>query len=191
MLLTTIEEMHLLSKKIFFNSLSLHASKLLDKVCLKNSLHTFSSAKYVGLQKADFRAAFLILNQQQILCFGNPDLCFAGKWSLNSFILHYIPPFLVSISMLVSHKSYLSCSPIHFYTVVTAFTEVATIAKAAWDGLFEGMTEPDWLTLATWLPFSPLFFFFQGRWEWKDCCLYIKSCNFFSPIWSLLDFMFA
>ncbi|XP_026524371.1 conserved oligomeric Golgi complex subunit 6 isoform X1 [Notechis scutatus] len=32
MLLTTIEEMHLLSKKIFFNSLSLHASKLLDKV---------------------------------------------------------------------------------------------------------------------------------------------------------------
>ncbi|KAE8627233.1 hypothetical protein XENTR_v10006915 [Xenopus tropicalis] len=31
-LLTTIEEMHLLSKKIFFNSLSLHASKLLDKV---------------------------------------------------------------------------------------------------------------------------------------------------------------
>lgn len=35
-LLTTIEEMHLLSKKIFFNSLSLHASKLMDKVCLKN-----------------------------------------------------------------------------------------------------------------------------------------------------------
>lgn len=32
-LLTTIEEMHLLSKKIFFNSLSLHASKLMDKVC--------------------------------------------------------------------------------------------------------------------------------------------------------------
>ncbi|XP_015674182.1 conserved oligomeric Golgi complex subunit 6 [Protobothrops mucrosquamatus] len=32
MLLTTIEEMHLLSKKIFFNSLSLHANKLLDKV---------------------------------------------------------------------------------------------------------------------------------------------------------------
>ncbi|KAJ6659214.1 hypothetical protein lerEdw1_019260 [Lerista edwardsae] len=32
MLLTTIEEMHLLSKKIFFNSLSLHASKLMDKV---------------------------------------------------------------------------------------------------------------------------------------------------------------
>ncbi|KAK9411176.1 Conserved oligomeric Golgi complex subunit 6 [Crotalus adamanteus] len=32
MLLTTIEEMHLLSKKIFFNSLNLHASKLLDKV---------------------------------------------------------------------------------------------------------------------------------------------------------------
>ncbi|NP_001084743.1 component of oligomeric golgi complex 6 L homeolog isoform X1 [Xenopus laevis] len=31
-LLTTIEEMHMLSKKIFFNSLSLHASKLLDKV---------------------------------------------------------------------------------------------------------------------------------------------------------------
>ncbi|XP_056417957.1 conserved oligomeric Golgi complex subunit 6 [Hyla sarda] len=31
-LLTTIEEMHLLSKKIFFNSLTLHASKLLDKV---------------------------------------------------------------------------------------------------------------------------------------------------------------
>uniref|UniRef100_A0A8C5LTK3 Conserved oligomeric Golgi complex subunit 6 n=1 Tax=Leptobrachium leishanense TaxID=445787 RepID=A0A8C5LTK3_9ANUR len=31
-LLTTIEEMHLLSKKIFFNSLSLHASKLMDKV---------------------------------------------------------------------------------------------------------------------------------------------------------------
>ncbi|XP_063807975.1 conserved oligomeric Golgi complex subunit 6 isoform X3 [Pseudophryne corroboree] len=31
-LLTTIEEMHLLSKNIFFNSLSLHASKLLDKV---------------------------------------------------------------------------------------------------------------------------------------------------------------
>ncbi|KAM7110746.1 conserved oligomeric Golgi complex subunit 6 isoform 3-T3 [Molossus nigricans] len=31
-LLTTIEEMHLLSKKIFFNSLSLHASKLIDKV---------------------------------------------------------------------------------------------------------------------------------------------------------------
>lgn len=35
-LLTTIEEMHLLSKKIFFNSLSLHASKLMDKVCSKN-----------------------------------------------------------------------------------------------------------------------------------------------------------
>ncbi|XP_061478389.1 conserved oligomeric Golgi complex subunit 6 isoform X2 [Rhineura floridana] len=32
MLLTTMEEMHLLSKKIFFNSLSLHASKLMDKV---------------------------------------------------------------------------------------------------------------------------------------------------------------
>ncbi|KAM7331181.1 hypothetical protein ACRRTK_010370 [Alexandromys fortis] len=32
-LLTTIEEMHLLSKKIFFNSLSLHASKLMDKMC--------------------------------------------------------------------------------------------------------------------------------------------------------------
>ncbi|XP_053564378.1 conserved oligomeric Golgi complex subunit 6 [Bombina bombina] len=31
-LLTTIEEMHLLSKKIFFNSLNLHASKLMDKV---------------------------------------------------------------------------------------------------------------------------------------------------------------
>ncbi|EHB07452.1 Conserved oligomeric Golgi complex subunit 6 [Heterocephalus glaber] len=31
-LLTIIEEMHLLSKKIFFNSLSLHASKLMDKV---------------------------------------------------------------------------------------------------------------------------------------------------------------
>ncbi|KAL0615317.1 Conserved oligomeric Golgi complex subunit 6, partial [Plecturocebus cupreus] len=30
-LLTTIEEMHLLSKKIFFNNLSLHASKLMDK----------------------------------------------------------------------------------------------------------------------------------------------------------------
>nr|KAF6460135.1 component of oligomeric golgi complex 6 [Molossus molossus] len=37
-LLTTIEEMHLLSKKIFFNSLSLHASKLIDKVCLKNAV---------------------------------------------------------------------------------------------------------------------------------------------------------
>ncbi|KAB1267730.1 Conserved oligomeric Golgi complex subunit 6 [Camelus dromedarius] len=37
-LLTTIEEMHLLSKKIFFNSLSLHASKLMDKVCLKNAI---------------------------------------------------------------------------------------------------------------------------------------------------------
>ncbi|XP_060089122.1 conserved oligomeric Golgi complex subunit 6 [Heteronotia binoei] len=32
MLLTTIEEMHLLSKKIFFSSLSLHASKLMDKI---------------------------------------------------------------------------------------------------------------------------------------------------------------
>ncbi|XP_054852884.1 conserved oligomeric Golgi complex subunit 6 isoform X1 [Eublepharis macularius] len=32
MLLTTIEEMHLLSKKIFFNSLGLHASKLMDKI---------------------------------------------------------------------------------------------------------------------------------------------------------------
>uniref|UniRef100_A0A4W3K231 Conserved oligomeric Golgi complex subunit 6 n=1 Tax=Callorhinchus milii TaxID=7868 RepID=A0A4W3K231_CALMI len=31
-LLTTIEEMHILSKKMFFNSLSLHASKLMDKV---------------------------------------------------------------------------------------------------------------------------------------------------------------
>ncbi|XP_077340322.1 conserved oligomeric Golgi complex subunit 6 [Lithobates pipiens] len=31
-LLTTIEEMHLLSKKIFLNSLTLHASKLMDKV---------------------------------------------------------------------------------------------------------------------------------------------------------------
>jgi hypothetical protein len=39
-LLTTIEEMHLLSKKIFFNSLSLHASKLMDKVCLKNAILT-------------------------------------------------------------------------------------------------------------------------------------------------------
>lgn len=38
MLLTTIEEMHLLSKKIFFNSLSLHASKLMDKVCFQRSL---------------------------------------------------------------------------------------------------------------------------------------------------------
>nr|XP_028577952.1 conserved oligomeric Golgi complex subunit 6 [Podarcis muralis] len=32
MLLTTMEEMHVLSKKIFFNSLNLHASKLMDKV---------------------------------------------------------------------------------------------------------------------------------------------------------------
>lgn len=39
-LLTTIEEMHLLSKKIFFNSLSLHASKLMDKVRLKKILET-------------------------------------------------------------------------------------------------------------------------------------------------------
>uniref|UniRef100_A0A8I6G9T5 Conserved oligomeric Golgi complex subunit 6 n=1 Tax=Rattus norvegicus TaxID=10116 RepID=A0A8I6G9T5_RAT len=31
-LLTTIEEMHLLSKKIFFSSLSLHANKLMDKI---------------------------------------------------------------------------------------------------------------------------------------------------------------
>lgn len=31
-LLMTIEEMHILSKKMFFNSLSLHASKLMDKV---------------------------------------------------------------------------------------------------------------------------------------------------------------
>ncbi|XP_006628258.1 conserved oligomeric Golgi complex subunit 6 [Lepisosteus oculatus] len=31
-LLITIEEMHILSKKMFFNSLSLHASKLMDKV---------------------------------------------------------------------------------------------------------------------------------------------------------------
>ncbi|KAB0404839.1 hypothetical protein E2I00_005546 [Balaenoptera physalus] len=37
-LLTTIEEMHLLSKKIFFSSLSLHASKLMDKVCLENAI---------------------------------------------------------------------------------------------------------------------------------------------------------
>ncbi|TKC51946.1 hypothetical protein EI555_015161, partial [Monodon monoceros] len=37
-LLTTIEEMHLLSKKIFFSSLSLHASKLMDKVRLKNAI---------------------------------------------------------------------------------------------------------------------------------------------------------
>ncbi|KAF3825868.1 hypothetical protein GH733_006695 [Mirounga leonina] len=35
-LLTTIEEMHLLSKKIFFNCLSLHASKLMDKGSLAN-----------------------------------------------------------------------------------------------------------------------------------------------------------
>ncbi|XP_064413857.1 conserved oligomeric Golgi complex subunit 6 isoform X1 [Latimeria chalumnae] len=31
-LLTTIEEMHVLSKKMFFNNLSLHASKLMDKI---------------------------------------------------------------------------------------------------------------------------------------------------------------
>ncbi|XP_045569917.1 conserved oligomeric Golgi complex subunit 6, partial [Salmo salar] len=31
-LLMTIEEMHILSKKMFFNSLSLHASRLMDKV---------------------------------------------------------------------------------------------------------------------------------------------------------------
>ncbi|XP_067841996.1 conserved oligomeric Golgi complex subunit 6 [Heptranchias perlo] len=31
-LLTTIEEMHVLSKKMFFNSLGLHASKLMDKI---------------------------------------------------------------------------------------------------------------------------------------------------------------
>lgn len=31
-LLMTLEEMHLLSKKMFFNSLSLHASRLMDKV---------------------------------------------------------------------------------------------------------------------------------------------------------------
>lgn len=31
-LLVTIEEMHILSKKMFFNSLSLHASRLMDKV---------------------------------------------------------------------------------------------------------------------------------------------------------------
>jgi len=51
-LLTTIEEMHLLSKKIFFNSLSLHASKLMDKVCFKIiqlscfKTHTFISLLY-------------------------------------------------------------------------------------------------------------------------------------------------
>lgn len=31
-LLITIDEMHILSKKMFFNSLSLHASRLMDKV---------------------------------------------------------------------------------------------------------------------------------------------------------------
>ena len=31
-LLITIEEMHILSKNMFFNSLSLHASRLMDKV---------------------------------------------------------------------------------------------------------------------------------------------------------------
>ncbi|XP_075706158.1 conserved oligomeric Golgi complex subunit 6 isoform X2 [Rhinoderma darwinii] len=36
-LLTTIEEMHFLSKKIFFNSLTLHASKLLDKPLFYNA----------------------------------------------------------------------------------------------------------------------------------------------------------
>lgn len=49
-LLTTIEEMHLLSKKIFFNSLSLHASKLMDKVCFKMmQLSCFQSHVFIFL----------------------------------------------------------------------------------------------------------------------------------------------
>ncbi|NXP35185.1 COG6 protein, partial [Leiothrix lutea] len=43
-LLTTIEEMHLLSKKIFFNSLSLHASKLMDKVLLPRTAAAWLSS---------------------------------------------------------------------------------------------------------------------------------------------------
>lgn len=38
-LLITIEEMHVLSKKMFFNSLSLHASKLMDKVSFTDKNH--------------------------------------------------------------------------------------------------------------------------------------------------------
>lgn len=47
-LLTTIEEMHLLSKRIFFSSLSLHANKLMDKVGPPGSLgHGHANGNYM------------------------------------------------------------------------------------------------------------------------------------------------
>ncbi|KAM9172144.1 conserved oligomeric Golgi complex subunit 6 isoform 3-T3 [Pangshura tecta] len=61
MLLTTIEEMHLLSKKIFFNSLSLHASKLMEKVlsCVLDPLLQLCTVSASNLGTADM-ATFMV-----------------------------------------------------------------------------------------------------------------------------------
>uniref|UniRef100_A0A673T1C4 Conserved oligomeric Golgi complex subunit 6 n=1 Tax=Suricata suricatta TaxID=37032 RepID=A0A673T1C4_SURSU len=60
-LLTTIEEMHLLSKKIFFSSLSLHASKLMDKVlsCVLDPLLQMCTVSASNLGTADM-ATFMV-----------------------------------------------------------------------------------------------------------------------------------
>lgn len=192
MLLTTIEEMHLLSKKIFFNSLSLHASKLLDKVCLKNSLHTYSSAKYVGLQKADFRVAFLSFSHQEILCSVIWETWSVLYWEvipkLIYFALHTSASCVnqhtcqsqalsILFSNLLLHSSY------HFYR--TGTHNKSSLGWAVWR---RGRT---WLAIiGIMVSFFPLFSLKLGR-SLKDCCWHIVNCNFFSPIWNLLDFMFA
>uniref|UniRef100_A0AAZ3SP69 Conserved oligomeric Golgi complex subunit 6 n=1 Tax=Oncorhynchus tshawytscha TaxID=74940 RepID=A0AAZ3SP69_ONCTS len=54
-LLMTIEEMHILSKKMFFNSLSLHASRLMDKVlsCILDPLLQLCTVSASNLGTAD------------------------------------------------------------------------------------------------------------------------------------------
>lgn len=55
-LLITIEEMHVLSKKMFFNSLSLHASRLMDKV---NKLQGLIRALFI-MKFSPFTYIFII-----------------------------------------------------------------------------------------------------------------------------------
>ncbi|XP_027413151.1 conserved oligomeric Golgi complex subunit 6 isoform X2 [Bos indicus x Bos taurus] len=64
-LLTTIEEMHLLSKKIFFNSLSLHASKLMDKIEAHLDTLINEQASYV-LTRAGLSYIYNMVQQHKV-----------------------------------------------------------------------------------------------------------------------------
>ncbi|KAI1241905.1 hypothetical protein IHE44_0005409 [Lamprotornis superbus] len=87
-LLTTIEEMHLLSKKIFFNSLSLHASKLMDKY--QRSCAVLSRAAAAWLS---FPRALLVLDSEVFA--GGPaptELSDANKMATLTPNLVELPP---------------------------------------------------------------------------------------------------